>query len=144
MFLKPYPWRIATLILLFTASTRALETPSSMDRRIPSRLRLTFRESSTNRGMRLRHAQASQRAGAPRAPRRVAVEDGPERLLEQVSAPQRSPGAPERAERGRLARGEVLGVLGQGEPEPPERLGRVGRRPVALQTCLAGNTGVCG
>ena len=37
MFLKPYPWRIATLILLFTASTRALETPSSMERRIPSR-----------------------------------------------------------------------------------------------------------
>ena len=35
---------------------------------MPSRLRPTFRESSTNRGMRLRHARASQRSSAPRAP----------------------------------------------------------------------------
>ena len=48
VFLKPWPCLIATFILLFTASTRALETPSAMERRIPSRLRLTFLDSSTN------------------------------------------------------------------------------------------------
>ena len=42
VFLKPWPCLIATFILLFTASTRALEAPSAMERRIPSRLRLTF------------------------------------------------------------------------------------------------------
>ncbi len=67
MFLSPYPCLIATLILLFTASTRALETPSSTDLRMPSRLRLTFLESSTNCGILQRHAHESHRPSRPAA-----------------------------------------------------------------------------
>lgn len=64
---NPYACRIATLILLFTASTRAFETPSAMDLTMPSALRRTLRESSTNCGTRLRHAHDSHLASPSRA-----------------------------------------------------------------------------
>ena len=67
MFLNPYPCLTATLILLFTASTRALETPSPTDLRTPSRLRLAFLESSTNWGILQRHAHESHRSSRPAA-----------------------------------------------------------------------------
>ena len=57
MLLKPYARLIATLTLLLTASTRALETPGATERTMPPALRRTLLESSASCGMRQRHAQ---------------------------------------------------------------------------------------